>query len=97
MNVRLRSSRAGVNVSYKPGEVVDLPEGQAKRLIELGEADPVKPGEPTWIPPKGWEHKPITPVADAGEVGVLAGPAPVPAQPVPTAPAAAAPPKAAKK
>jgi hypothetical protein len=42
MQVRLLVSRAGANFSQSAGETVDLPEGEAVRMIEAGQAEPVR-------------------------------------------------------
>ena len=57
MKVRTRYSRSSEKKSWKPGEVMDLPDGQAQRLLDEREADPYLPGEPDWMPPVDWGNR----------------------------------------
>lgn len=50
MKVKLLVARAGLNVSYRPGDVVDVPPAEAARLIKRGKA--IKPSQKT--APKGF-------------------------------------------
>lgn len=40
MKVKLLTSRAGPGLAQTVGEVIDLPDAEAKRLIEAGQAVP---------------------------------------------------------
>lgn len=42
MQVELTTSRAGFRKSHEAGEIVDLPEKEARRLINAGDAIPVR-------------------------------------------------------
>lgn len=44
MRVRLLTSRAGYNFSQEPGDEIDVDAKEAKRLIESGQAEPVRSG-----------------------------------------------------
>lgn len=47
MKVKLLTSRAGVNFSQNAGDVIDVSDDEAKRMIEAGQASPVaKVSEP---------------------------------------------------
>lgn len=41
MKVRLLTSRAGVNFADNVGDVIDVDAGEAQRMIESGQAEPV--------------------------------------------------------
>ena len=43
MRVRLNTDRAGDGFYQAAGEIVDLPEREAYRMIESGQAEPVEP------------------------------------------------------
>ena len=42
MKVTLKTIMCGPNVNKKPGEVVDLPDDQAQRLVNTGQAEAVE-------------------------------------------------------
>lgn len=46
MRVRLLQGRAGPTVSQNPGDVVDVDPAEAMRMIERGQAEPVRKDEP---------------------------------------------------
>ncbi len=80
MKVRLKSARAEMGRSWRCGQVADLPEAVATRLLASGEAVPVAPGEPDWIPPAGTEQGVVVLSADASQMA-----ASVPTQAAPVA------------
>jgi len=45
MKVKLLVGLSGLEGSWSPGSVVDLPEATASRLIASGQAEPVEPPE----------------------------------------------------
>ena len=46
MKVRLLVSRSGVNGAQNRGEVVEVSTAEAKRMIEAGQAEPVRAERP---------------------------------------------------
>jgi hypothetical protein len=72
MKVRLKSARAQMDRSWRVGQVADLPEAVATRLLADGEAVPVAPGEPDWIPPAGLEQGVVVLTADAAQMEATA-------------------------
>ena len=46
MQIKLLVSRAGIDFSQNIGQILDLPNDEAIRLIEAGQAEPVKEQEP---------------------------------------------------
>jgi hypothetical protein len=42
MKIKMTSSRAGIDFTLSPGDVVEVSDEEGKRLIELGKAEPVR-------------------------------------------------------
>lgn len=53
MKVRLKSARADTVRSWRVGQVADLPENTARKLLAIGEAEEYVEGEPEYLPPQG--------------------------------------------
>lgn len=57
MQVKLLVSRAGVGFSQSRGEVVDIPDGEAIRMIEQGQAEPIRDIKPEKAVARGKREK----------------------------------------
>lgn len=51
MKVRLLVSRAGVGFSQNKGDIVDVSDAEAKRMLDRGQAEPVEAEKATAGPP----------------------------------------------
>lgn len=57
MKVRLLQGRAGVDFSQIPGEEIDVDQAEAIRMIERGQAEPVRDVAPERAVPKTRREK----------------------------------------
>ncbi len=46
MKVRLLVSRSGLDGAFNRGDEIDVPKGEAARMIEAGQAEPVRSAKP---------------------------------------------------
>ncbi|MBN2024077.1 MAG: hypothetical protein JW809_14940 [Pirellulales bacterium] len=53
MRIRLRCARAGDGWSQKPGETIDVPTGEARRMVAAGQAVALEEFPPEPDPPEG--------------------------------------------
>jgi hypothetical protein len=54
MKLKVLVSMAGIDVSYKPGDIVEFEDAEAHRIIEAGAAEAIEePAEPEIFKPKG--------------------------------------------
>jgi len=58
MKVKMLVARAGLGFSNMPGEVADIEDGEAKRLIDSGQAEAAEPEKAT--APLKRKRKPTT-------------------------------------
>ena len=57
MKIELLTSRSGPAGVQNRGDVVDLPDAEAKRMIDAGQAQPVRRSKPETTTPKGQPEK----------------------------------------
>jgi hypothetical protein len=57
MKIELLTSRAAADGAQNRGDVIDLPDGEAQRMIEVGQAKPVRAAVPEKALPRRKSEK----------------------------------------